>query len=67
MELLLLSGAHMADNSALVAAVFLLAVVFLCSTVCVCRLHFPDRRERARLQAERIERLFRDEEPQAGV
>lgn len=58
---------HMADNSALIAAVFLLVVVFLCSAFCVCRLHLPNRRERARLQAERIERLFRDEAPQEGA
>jgi hypothetical protein len=57
----------MADSSALIAAVFLLVVVFLCSAFCVCRLHLPNHRERARLQAERIERLFRDEAPQEGV
>ena len=57
----------MADNSALIAAALLLAVVFLCSAVSVCRLHLPNHRERARLQAERIERLFRDETPQEGA
>tara|TARA_B100000927_G_C16262068_1_gene387870 strand:+ start:501 stop:674 length:174 start_codon:yes stop_codon:yes gene_type:complete len=57
----------MADNSALIAAALLLAVVFLCSAISVCRLHLPNRRERARLQAERIERLFRDETPEEGA
>lgn len=57
----------MAGNAALISAVALLAVVFLVSAFFVFRLLVPDRRERARLQAERIERLFRDELPSEGV
>jgi|TARA_Y100000389_G_C17191198_1_gene378935 hypothetical protein len=50
----------MADG-ALVAAVVLLSVVCLTSACTVLRLLVPDPQQRARLRAERIERLFRDE------
>jgi hypothetical protein len=50
----------MADG-ALVAAVVLLSVVCLASACTVLRLLVPDPQQRARLRAERIERLFRDE------
>ena len=50
----------MADG-AVIAAVVLLSVVCLTSAYTVLRLLIPDSRQRARLRAERIERLFRDE------
>ena len=50
----------MADG-AVIAAVVLLSVVCLTSAYIVLRLLIPDPRQRARLRAERIERLFRDE------
>tara|TARA_B100000902_G_scaffold163167_1_gene158376 strand:+ start:331 stop:507 length:177 start_codon:yes stop_codon:yes gene_type:complete len=50
----------MADG-AVIAAVVLLSVVCLTSAYTVLRLLIPDPRQRARLRAERIERLFRDE------
>ena len=51
----------MAGSSALIAAIVLLAVVALVAAVTALRLLLPDARERARMRAERIERLFRDE------
>ena len=48
-------------NVALIAATVLLAVVCLVSARIVLRLLVPNAQQRARLRAERIERLFRDE------
>ena len=48
-------------NPELIAAIVLLIVVSLIAAVTALRLLLPDARERARLRAERIERLFRDE------
>tara|TARA_B100001121_G_scaffold96927_1_gene85759 strand:- start:416 stop:598 length:183 start_codon:yes stop_codon:yes gene_type:complete len=53
----------MEDNPALIAAVVLLAIVCVASACTVLRLLVPDPRQRARMRAERIERLFRDEAP----
>lgn len=53
----------MAYNAALIAAVALVALACLGSAVVALRLLVPDPQQRARLRAERIERLFRDEGP----
>jgi len=53
----------MAGSPALIAAIALLAVVSLVAAATALRLLLPDARERARMRAERIERLFRDESP----
>ena len=51
----------MAPSAALVAAVAVLALACLLSALATLRLLVPDRRQRARLRAERIERRFREE------
>lgn len=51
----------MTDHAALIAAIALLAVVSLVAAATALRLLLPDAREQARLRAERIEQLFRDE------
>jgi hypothetical protein len=51
----------MVDDAALIAAVVLLAIVCVTSACTILRLLVPDARQRARLRAERVERLFRDE------
>ena len=51
----------MANSPALIASIVLLAVVSLIAAVTALRVLLPDSRERARMRAERIERLFRDE------
>ena len=54
---------RMVNNAALIGAVALLGLVCLASACVVLRLLVPDARQRARMRAERIERLFRDEVP----
>lgn len=51
----------MAPSAALVAAVAVLALACLLSALATLRLLVPNRQQRARLRAERIERLFREE------
>ena len=51
----------MADAPALISAVALLALVCLVSACTAVRLLVPNAQQRARLRAERIERLFRDD------
>ena len=51
----------MAGNAALIGAALLLGLACLASACVALRLLVPDPRQQARLRAERIERLFRDE------